>query len=176
VRPQRRVERGELAMLRRDGVRHQVLAHQVGVLAGGAAQVGEDDALAGQRLAHFLVHKPVIHEGEHPALFVAEQGAAVVGGDVLHAPAVGRAQDARAVPVDVPVIRAPPGFVVGGGHGQRLVDVPGGQAGFAQPGRLAVTSAQRLDIGASERRRLKFTCNTTTGCHRCSSFRVVGYW
>jgi len=49
VRPQRRIQGGELAILWRDGVRHQVGGHEIGVFGGGGAQIGEDHALIDQR-------------------------------------------------------------------------------------------------------------------------------
>ena len=144
---------------------HQVLLHKVWMLNRCCAQIGEDDALLRQGVVNFVVDGLVVDEGEHAALLVAKQRLPVLYRDVFEAPAVGRNQHTGAVPVDVPVVSTPPGFVLGGRHGQRFVKLPCAEPRLAQPIRFVIAFAQGFDVGAGERRRRKFACNTTTSCH-----------
>jgi len=135
------------------------------MLARGGPQVSENDALLSQRGVNLVVNGLVIDERQQAALFLAEQRLAVFRRDVLKSATVGGQQHAGAVPINVAVIGAAPRLVLGRGHGQRFVQLPGLQPHLAQPIRFVIALAQGFDVGAGERGRRKFACNTTTSCH-----------
>ena len=117
ARPDRRVERGELVVVRRDD-RRPVLAHEVLVLAQGGVHVGEDHALLLELLVHLVVDDLGLvlgaDAGEELALRLGDaepvEGVLDVLGDLGPVAAVllgGADEVVDVVPVDLVQVAAP---------------------------------------------------------------------